>query len=78
MQSVVGLLITVGFLTRPLALRLALYAVGTVFICYPYLAMTSMQQYANIISFYKKLSIIGGLLLLAATGPGKCSLDKEW
>ena len=29
------------------------------------------------INFYKNVSIIGGLLLLALTGPGRYSLDRK-
>jgi len=29
------------------------------------------------INFYKNISIIGGLLLLVVTGPGKYSFDKR-
>jgi len=29
------------------------------------------------INFYKNVSIVGGLLLLALTGPGKYSLDGK-
>jgi putative oxidoreductase len=42
-----------------------------------YWTMTGMEQYANSINFFKNISIIGGLLLLCATGPGKYSLDRR-
>jgi putative oxidoreductase len=32
---------------------------------------------ANMINFYKNLAIIGGLLLLCVTGPGRYSLDRR-
>jgi putative oxidoreductase len=31
----------------------------------------------NMINFYKNVSIIGGLLLLSVTGPGKYSIDRK-
>jgi putative oxidoreductase len=77
MELGVGIAIAVGFYTRPLALVLALYTLGTSFIAHHYWTMTGMEQYANMINFYKNVSIIGGLLLLAASGPGKFSFDKK-
>jgi putative oxidoreductase len=77
MEFVVGVAIVVGFYTRPLALLLALYTLGTALIGHHYWNMTGMEQYANMINFYKNISIIGGLLLLFATGPGKYSLDRK-
>jgi putative oxidoreductase len=77
MELAVGIAIVVGFFTRPLALLLALYTLGTALIAHHYWTMTGMEQYANIINFYKNISIIGGLLLLCITGPGKFSLDRK-
>jgi putative oxidoreductase len=77
MEFVVGIAIIFGFCTRLIALLLALYTLGAAFIGHHYWTMTGMEQYANMINFYKNLSIIGGLLLLAATGPGRYSLDRK-
>ncbi|MFP3568218.1 DoxX family protein [Paraburkholderia sp. SIMBA_030] len=77
MEFVAGIAIVVGFYTRPIALLLALYTLGTALIGHHYWTMTGMEQYANMINFYKNISIIGGLLLLCATGPGKYSLDRK-
>lgn len=77
MELAVGIAIVVGFFTRPLALLLALYTLGTALIAHHYWTMTGMEQYANMINFYKNISIIGGLLLLCITGPGKFSLDRK-
>jgi putative oxidoreductase len=69
--------IVAGFYTRPLALLLALYTLGTALIGHHYWTTTGMEQYANMINFYKNIGIIGALLLLCATGPGKYSLDRK-
>ena len=37
--------------------------------------MDGADRTANAINFYKNISIIGGLLLLYVTGPGRYSLD---
>ncbi|MFM0736159.1 DoxX family protein [Paraburkholderia xenovorans] len=77
MEFVVGLALLVGFYTRPLALLLALYTLGTAIIGHHYWNMTGEMQYANMINFYKNISIMGGLLLLVVTGAGKYSIDRR-
>jgi len=77
MELVVGIAIVVGFFTRPLALLLALYTLGTALIGHHFWTMQGMERYANMINFYKNISIIGGLLLLYVAGPGKYSLDRK-
>ncbi|WP_423395749.1 DoxX family protein [Burkholderia sp. LMG 21824] len=77
MEFVAGLLIVAGFYTRPVALLLALYTLGTAFIGHPYWTMTGADQYANQINFYKNVSIVGGLLVLIVSGPGRFSIDRH-
>ncbi|MBN3725104.1 DoxX family protein [Burkholderia sp. Ac-20379] len=77
MEFVAGLLIVFGFWTRPVALLLALYTLGTAFIGHHYWTMSGMEQYANMINFYKNVSIFGGLLVLAVAGPGRFSIDRR-
>ncbi|AFJ48167.1 DoxX family protein [Shimwellia blattae] len=72
-----GLLIVLGYFTRPLALLMAIYTVVTAIIGHPYWGMSGMDQYMAMINFYKNISIAGGLLLLAFTGPGQYSLDRR-
>lgn len=77
MEFFVGLAIVLGFWTRPLALLLALYTLGTALIGHHYWTMAGAERMANMINFYKNLSIIGGLLLLCLTGPGRYSADRR-
>ncbi|MGF6638979.1 DoxX family protein [Paraburkholderia sp. MM6662-R1] len=77
MELVVGVALLVGFFTRPLALLLAVYTLGTAIIGHHYWNMTGAMQYDNMIHFYKNIGIIGGLLLLCVTGPGKYSFDRR-
>ena len=72
----VGIAIVLGFLTRPLALLLALYTLATAFTGHHYWTFTGTEHMANMINFYKNISITGGLLLLGLTGPGKYSIDR--
>lgn len=71
----VSLAVALGFWTRPLALLLALYTLGTALIGHHFWTMAGTNRMENAINFYKNLSIIGGFLLLYVTGPGKYSLD---
>jgi putative oxidoreductase len=73
----VALAVAVGAWTRPLALLLALYTLGTALIAHHFWTMEGAARYANAINFYKNLSIIGGFLLLYVTGPGRYSVDAR-
>ncbi|SAK80392.1 DoxX family protein [Caballeronia ptereochthonis] len=77
MELVVGIAIVLGLFTRPLALLLALYTLGTALIGHHYWTMEGAARYANTINFYKNISIMGGLILLSITGPGKYSFDRR-
>ncbi|ARU94682.1 DoxX family protein [Tatumella citrea] len=72
-----GILIILGFYTRPLAIILAIYTVATGLMGHQYWHMTGMEQYGAMINFYKNISIAGGFLALALTGPGKYSIDRK-
>ena len=74
----VTLAIALGAWTRPLALLLALYTLGTALIGHHFWTMEGMDRYVNAVNFYKNLSIVGGLLLLYVTGAGKYSIDGLW
>jgi putative oxidoreductase len=71
----VGLAIALGAWTRPLALLLALYTLGTALIGHHFWTMEGAARTGNAINFYKNLCIIGGCLLLYVTGPGRYSVD---
>ncbi|RQQ07237.1 DoxX family protein [Burkholderia stagnalis] len=76
MELLVGIAVLVGFYTRPLALLLALYTIGTALIGHHYWTMTGGEQMNNMIHFYKNIAIAGGLLALCAAGPGRFSIDR--
>ncbi|HST27587.1 MAG TPA: DoxX family protein [Rudaea sp.] len=77
LEFFVGLAILLGFYTRPLALLLAAYTLGTAFIGHHYWTMSGDAQMANMINFYKNVSIMGGFLLLCIAGPGRYSIDRK-
>ena len=68
--------IILGAATKPLALLLAVYTLGTAFIGHHYWTMTGMAHFENEINFYKNVSIIGGLLALYVSGPGCYAIDQ--
>jgi putative oxidoreductase len=76
MELVVGVAILLGYFTRPLAMLLALYTLASGLVGHHYWTMAAgAEQYDMMIHFYKNVSITGGLLALAAAGPGKFSID---
>jgi putative oxidoreductase len=78
MELGVGIAIALGLLTRPLAILLALYTLGTAIIGHHFWTMSGADQLEAEINFLKNLSIISGLFLLFITGPGRFSLDATF
>lgn len=74
-ELVGGIMILVGFQTRWVALALALFTIVAAFFFHNYWAMPEAQQMMQKISFNKNVGITGGLLVLAAFGAGRLSID---
>ncbi len=70
-----GLVLALGIETRILAVLFAIYVVVASLISHPFWTMTDPARAANEIHFYKNVAIIGGFVLLAATGGGRFSVD---
>ena len=77
MEIPAAILIVLGFFTRPLAVIFVFYTLGTAVIGHHYWDMTGDAVLPNMINFYKNVSIAGGFILLAITGPGAISLDRR-
>ena len=75
MELPVAFAVAVGAFTRPSALLLVLYTLGTALIGHRYWTITGADRVASMDGFYKNLSIMGGFLLLYITGAGKYSID---
>jgi putative oxidoreductase len=75
MELPIAFAVAVGAFTRPCAVLLALYTLGTALIAHRYWTMTGAKKVDSVESFYKNLSIMGGFLLLYVTGAGKYSVD---
>lgn len=72
-----GLLLAVGYKARWVALLLFLFLIPTTLIFHAFWGidpkMVQMQQ----INFFKNVSIMGGMLMVFAFGPGALSLDRR-
>lgn len=75
MEAFVSIAIILGAATRPLAVLLALYTLGTALIAHHYWTAVGMERLENEINFYKNVSIMGGLLVLYVAGAGRYSID---
>jgi putative oxidoreductase len=77
MEVFVAIALILGVFTRPLALVFVLYTLGTALIGHHYWTLEGTDRMMNMINFYKNISIMGGLLLLAVTGPGRFALHRK-
>jgi putative oxidoreductase len=75
MELPVAFAVAVGAFTRPSALLMVFYTLGTALIGHRYWTITGPDQVDSMDSFYKNLSIMGGFMLLYVTGAGKYSID---
>ena len=75
MELPVAFAIAVGAFTRPSALLMVLYTLGTALIGHRYWTIKGAAYVDSMDSFFKNLAIMGGFLLLYITGAGKYSID---
>lgn len=75
MEVAVAFAVAVGAFARVAALLLLLYTLGTALVGHRYWTTTGSARVDSMDGFYKNLSIMGGLLLLYITGPGRYSID---
>ena len=78
MELPVAFAVAIGAFTRPSALLLVLYTLGTALIGHRYWTITGAAYVDTMDSFYKNLAIMGGFLLLYITGAEKYSIDVLW
>jgi len=71
-----GLLLVVGWKARWAALLLFLFIIPVSLVFHNFWTMEGAQAAMNKIHFMKNVSIMGGMLMVAAFGPGRYSLDK--
>jgi putative oxidoreductase len=71
-----GLLVVVGFKARWAAFLLFLFIIPVSLTFHNFWTMEGAAAAMNKIQFMKNVSIMGGMLLAAAFGPGRYSIDK--
>ena len=76
MELPVAFAVAVGAFTRPAALLMFFYTLGTARFGHRYWTMTGSERIDNMDGFYKNLGIMGGFLLLFITGAGEYSIDR--
>jgi len=72
-----GLALVTGFYTRQSALVLAAFTLLTAFVFHAFWAAPEAARMMQQINFLKNLSIAGGMLVLAAFGPGSLSIEAR-
>jgi putative oxidoreductase len=72
-----GLALVAGWRTRSVALAFAGFTLVASFAFHAYWAVPAEQQFVQQLLFFKNLAVVGGLLLLAAHGAGRWSLDAR-
>lgn len=74
--AVAGALL-VGWRTRWAALILMLFTLAAAVLFHDYWAVPPEQKMMQAINFWKNVAIAGGLLFVAAHGPGPYAVDRE-
>jgi putative oxidoreductase len=72
-----GLAILTGLFARAGAWALFFYLIPVTLVFHSFWDVGAAQQNIQLVSFLKNLSIMGGLALLAANGPGRISIGRE-
>ena len=71
-----GLLLILGWKARWAALIIFLFLIPVSMAFHPFWTMAGAEAMQNQINFMKNLSIMGGMLMVAAFGPGRYSIDR--
>ncbi|TNC14309.1 DoxX family protein [Methylobacterium terricola] len=72
-----GLLIALGFYARAASVLLAGFTLATIVFFHNFWSMSGDAARLNQIQAMKNLSIVGGLLMIAAVGPGRFALNRR-
>ena len=70
-----GMLLLIGWQARWAALGIAFFTVVITFIFHNFWAMPAAQVMQQQQAFFKNIAVVGGLLTVAAWGPGAWSFD---
>lgn len=70
-----GVLVLIGFLTRFAAVVLFIFVGLTIYFVHHFWDMEGAARAANMTNALKNLAMMGALLMLIVTGPGRLSVD---
>ncbi len=70
-----GLMLLLGLFSRWAGLALAVFSVLAAFLFHNYWSADAASHMGQYINFWKNISITGGMLLVAAFGPGSISIE---
>jgi putative oxidoreductase len=76
-ELALGIIVAVGWQTRLAAFGLIAFTIVATLLAHNYWDMTGPARRANETAFWKNLAIVGGLLMLIATGAGRYSVDRR-
>lgn len=71
-----GIMLIVGWKARWAALALAIFTFFASIFFHNYWAMADAARMTNQLMFFKNVSVIGGMLIVLAFGPGRYSADR--
>lgn len=77
LEVVAALMLIIGWRARWAALALAAFTALATLIFHNYWTLPPDQQLVQQLMFMKNVSVIGGLLMVFAFGPGRLSLDQR-
>ena len=72
-----GLMLALGWKARCAALAIAVFTLAAAVLFHNFWTMTDQAMRTNQIMFLKNITIIGGMLMVVAFGPGRYSLDRR-
>lgn len=72
-----GLMLLLGWMTRPAAAVLALFSLVASFFFHAYWSLPADQAMMQQLLFTKNMAVIGGLLAFVAFGAGRLSMDAR-
>jgi len=76
-ELVGGLMLAAGWKARWAAAAMAVFTVVATYFYHDFWHMAEGARMTNQIMFLKNVSVIGGMLLVVAFGPGRISLDRR-
>jgi putative oxidoreductase len=75
-ELVGGLMVLFGFKARIGALAIAVFTLVAAFAFHRYWTLPADKQIVPYLFFWKDLAMAGGMLMVAAFGPGRLSVDR--